>query len=240
MFNSPSRSIGDLIIIVLCAIAFDGCASNSSHTPEYFSIKYDSSLSRSNLVLIIPGLHQVCSDPGYDSIGAFYKTKGITPVYVTINWRAVGFNKLSAAALKISDMLKDSFPQSNVYLFGFSFGAVICLKVSQSTRVNHLLLCSMSPLFAEDRVHQIVPFRQIMGMVIDYSSSGLSYSSSRETCLEFLYGDHDSFVINKAIIKSRKAFFTCNETRMVSNARHDISGKSYLEAIKQVVQRIGK
>jgi hypothetical protein len=77
-------------------------------------------------------------------------------------------------------------------------------------------------------------------MATDYSSNGLSYQSSRATCLVFLYGDHDSFAFNKAILQSREEFFTCSETRIVPSGRHDISGRSYLQAIHQAIQRIGK
>jgi hypothetical protein len=240
MFNLHGRSIYDLVITILLAIAFDGCALNSSHTPVFFSIQYDSSLSRNNLALIIPGMNQTCSDPGYDSIAAFYKYNGITPIYVNINWKVVGIKNLTAAAIQIHDMLKDSFPESQCYLFGFSFGAVISLKLAQLMRVEQVLLCSMSPMFAEDKIHQIFPLGQILGMITDYSKNGLSYSASKGTCVIFLYGDHDSYAINKAIIQNRKDFFTCNETSIVPNARHDISDRSYLMAIQRIVQRIGK
>lgn len=229
-----------MFLIILLLFVLGGCITGSSRHEPSFSIQYDLSLPRDNITLIVPGMNQTYSDPGYDSIGAFYKTSGITPIYVEINWNTVGLNTLSAIAVKISDMVKDSFPQSNVYLFGFSFGGVICLKVSQSLHIEHLLLCSMSPLFEEDRIHQISPFRQIMNMVINSSSSGLSYSKSRETCLVFLYGDHDSFLLNKTIINTRRGFFTCNETHIVPDTRHDISGRQYLEAIKQTIESIGK
>jgi alpha/beta superfamily hydrolase len=213
---------------------------NSSDNSALFSIQYDSSLPRSNLALIIPGMNQTCSDLGYDFIGTFYKSIGISPVYVNINWKAVGINDLSDAAFQIHNMLKDSFPESNLYLFGFSFGAVITLKLSQLANTEHILLCSMSPLFSEDRIHQIFPFRQILSIVTDYSKNGLSYSSSNKTCVVFLYGDHDSFAITKAIIQNRKEYFTCNQTIIIPNARHNISGSSYLSTIRQTIHRVLK
>ncbi len=216
------------------------CATDPSHPRPLFSIRYDGLQPRFEIALIIPGLHQSDSDPGYDSIGACYKSIGVTPVYVNIDWKAVGIGKLSACALQIRDMLADSFPESHRYLFGFSFGAVISLKLSQLIQAQQIILCSMSPLFAEDRAHQIFPFRQILGMVADYSTNGLSYSRSRGTCVYFLYGDHDSFMINKAIIQNRKASFTCNETTIVPQARHAVSGGSYLKAIKRIIGKINK
>jgi hypothetical protein len=233
-------SIGNLVQFILIAISFYGCATNSSTAKEFFSIVYNDSMPRADIALIIPGLNQTDSDPGYDSIGIFYKSTGITPVYVNIDWKAVGLAKLSAVAEQIAAMLKDTFTDAHIFLFGFSFGAVIALKLSQLIHTEQVVVCSMSPLFAEDRIHQIFPFRQILGIVTDYSSNGLSYSPNLKTCVYFLYGDHDSFVINNAIIQNRKSSFKCSETTIVENARHDISGRSYLKAIKQIVQKISK
>jgi hypothetical protein len=160
-FLSSCKSFCSLIIFILFTITFDSCVSDSSHAPKYFSLQYDSSLSRSKIALIIPGMSQTCSNPGYDSIGVYYKSCGITPVYVNINWKAVGIKNLTAAAVQLRKMLKDSFPQSKIYLFGFSFGAVITLKLSQMIQPEQVLLCSMSPMFAEDRIYQIFPFKQL-------------------------------------------------------------------------------
>lgn len=240
MFRLNNRWICNSILITFCVIAVSGCTQHSADVSRLFSFHYDSSLPRNNLALIIPGMNQTCSDPGYDSIGAYYKTIGISPVYMNINWKAVGIKNLSNAAFQINNMLRDSFPESHMYLFGFSFGAVITLKLSQLINAEQIVLCSMSPLFAEDRIHQIFPFNQILSFVIDYSKNRLSYASSNKTCVVFLYGDHDSFIINKAIIQYRKEFFTCNETSIVPDARHDISGSSYLSQIRKTIQKVIK
>jgi hypothetical protein len=237
MFFIIKKSILNFALFILIVITWDAYATNSSHL---FSIHFDYSMPRNNIALIIPGLNQSNSDPGYDSIGTYYKSNGIMPVYVNIDWKTVGLGKLSPAAFQIHTMLKDSFPDSHVYLFGFSFGAVIALKLSQLIHAEQIVLCSMSPMFAEDRAYQIFPFKQLLGIFTDFSSNGLSYSSSLGICVYFLYGDHDSFVINKAIIQNRKASFKCNETNIVPNARHTISSRSYLNAIKRIVRRIGK
>jgi hypothetical protein len=230
------KKILDIYRVALFAVVISAASvAYPAHCAGLFSIHYDFSMPRNDIALIIPGMHQINTDPGYDSIGIYYKSKGITPVYVNIKWKKVGLGKLCVAALQIDTMLKDSFPDSHVFLFGFSMGAVIALKLSQFIHAEQILLCSMSPMFAEDRNHQIFPFKQIMGIVTDYSSNGLSYSSSRETCVYFLYGDHDSYAINKAIIQNRKASFKCNKTVMIQNAVHDISGPTYLQGIKNII-----
>jgi hypothetical protein len=226
------------IILIVSLFIFFRCNTGYTEQVKLFTFQYDSSKPLINIALIIPGMDHSASTSGYDSIEAFYENSGITPLFVNIQWKVIGINKLSLIAQQIQGELRDSFPQSTVYLFGFSFGAVISLKLSQLIQAKHILLCSMSPLFDEDRVHQIFPFSQLLGCLTDYSTNGLSYALSKEMCCTFLYGDHDSFVINKNIIKYRKEFFTCNETQIIANAKHDISGKSYLSAVKKIVEGI--
>jgi len=240
MYTLKENSITNLSMSILMILILNGCAKNPSMPKKLFSFKYDYSLSHRDIVLIIPGMNQSNTDQGYDSIGEYYKRIGVTPVYVNIDWKIVGIGRLSAAALQINEFLNDSFPDSHLYLFGFSFGAVISLKLSQLKHMENILLCSMSPLFSEDRVHQIFPFKQLLGLITDYSTNGLSYSTCQGTCVHFLYGDLDSFVINEAIITARKMFFKCNETIIVVNARHNISSPQYLKAIKQTIARIAK
>lgn len=215
-----------------------GYATNSNDIKKLFSIHYDSSIPRSNIAVIIPGMNQTYADPGYDSVGYYFKSRGIIPVYVNINWKAFGLNDLSTTVLEIDTMLMDSFPDSHVFLFGFSLGAVISLKLSQLLHAEHVLLCSMSPAFAEDRTYQAFPFKQLMSLFTGNVLNGLSYSSSLKECVYFFYGDHDSFLINSAIIRNRKVSFKCNETIIVKNARHNISDKQYLRAIDKILQKI--
>jgi hypothetical protein len=209
--------------------------------PKLFSIHYDTLSNLNKIAIIIPGKNQGLSSPGYCSIGGFYKSKGICPVYVNVCWGAmgiVGINKLSVIAQQIGSMLKDSFPHSHIYLFGFSFGAVISLKLAQQRAAEHVLLCSMSPVFFEDWKCLTFPQKQFLGMFSDFSTNNLSYSMRIDNCVYFLYGDHDTHIITKDIIKRRQTTFRCNETIMVKDGRHDISGQTYQTAIETIVKRI--
>jgi hypothetical protein len=227
-------------LCVILLLTLSGCGSKSSPLKHLFSIQFDSSMPRNDIVLIFPGLNQSSSSPGYGTIGDYYKHKGITPVFVNIDWKLVGVNKLSCAALAIDTMLKDSFPDSHLFLFGFSFGAAIALKLSQLEKTEQVVLCSMSPVFSEDRSYQVFPFKQIIGLIADYSKNGLSYSNNLGKCVFFLYGTHDNFLINKAIIQNRRLSFKCNETILVDSAHHNISGRTYLAEIDKIVQGISR
>ena len=205
-----------------------------------FSIHYDTSVSPNKIALIIPGMNQGEASAGYGAIGDCYKRKGIRPIYVNIRWRAmgiVGVNKLSTVAKQLCSMMSDTFPQSRIFLFGFSFGSVIALKIAQHLACQHMLLCSMSPVFLEDWKCMAFPQKQFFSLFTDFSTNGLSYSTGIDSCIFFLYGDHEK-IISKEIIKRRQTAFRRGETIMVKDARHDISGQSYQNAIRTILKRI--
>jgi hypothetical protein len=232
-----------MVYLPLCFILFfpeAEFAGNVSNDNNLFSIKFDASVSHGKIVLIIPGMGQNDSFAGYHLIGKYYGKRDIIPVYVNINWKVVGLHNVSITASRIYSMLNETFPNSEVYLFGFSFGAAIACELSKSLHADHILLCSMSPLFKEDHTYQIFPFKQLQWIIALGSGHLLSYSGNRGERITFLYGEHDSFLINSAIIRYRRSSFAYSETIIVKNARHNISEREYLAAIENVVQRMGR
>lgn len=235
------RFVPIYISIVYLAVCACGCFSGppiekkeNAETPSY-SFQYDTALPREKIAVIVPGMGQKVTKPQYRAIGEYYAKKGITPVYVSVDWKKVGFRDLTHISEEISSALRTSFPSSHLYLFGFSFGAIIAYEVSETIHSDQILLCSLSPLFKEDRQYQIFPFKQIFNLVSDKSLDSLSYLHNKGRCFVFLYGAHDSFLINEAIIEQRKSAFDCSVSMIVKNAGHDVSQKSYLEAIKSII-----
>jgi hypothetical protein len=232
------KAINQFHFLILCFTIFGDFTEGAAGSEDLFTLNYNSAAPRSRIALIIGGKGQTNLNAGYDSIGLFYQAQTVTPIYVNVAWQSAGINRLSQVADQLEKMLQDSFPHSKIYLFGFSFGAAISLKLSQRIDAQQVLLCSMSPVFMEDNERQLFLFRHLMPIFNHFRSNGLSFEGNYKKCIYFLYGDHDSRLINHAIIRNRTASFKCNETIMVKNAKHDISGEFYLQAIKKIVQKI--
>jgi hypothetical protein len=211
-----------------------GHAAYASAEALPFSLRCDSPPPHDRIVLIVPGMRQKTSDAEYRAVGEYYAARGIAPVFVDIEWGFLGINYLGATAADIGAEVKKTYRDARICLFGFSFGAVIAYKMSGPVHPVHALLCSMSPVFSEDRPCLILPFRLLMGWVSDYSSNRLTYAHDEGECLTFLYGDHDSFLINKSIIDRRRSAFVHSKVVIVKGAGHDL-GPAYLEAIKAVI-----
>jgi len=149
-----------------------------------------------------------------------------------VKWNSVGVNEFSRTAVQIAVQFERIFPGARLRIFGFSLGAAIAFKVSQTTEAEQIILCSMSPLFAEDVDLQKFSFRQLSGLLLDRKANGLSMAGCSGNGITLLYGELDSGLINKNIIERRRVILDGSAAFIVSNARHDISGQAYLAAIK--------
>ena len=212
-----------------------GCT-NKTEDKKFWSFRYGSHIPNNRIVLIIPGLGQSTLRSEYQKIGEYYESKGITPIYVEIDWRKAGLNKFAFTAFQIGSEIKRKYPENRIYLFGFSFGAVIAYQLSDFVNPAHTFLCSMSPVFAEDCRYQIFPFRQIIGALNSISFKQTALSSVQQSYFAFIYGEHDSFLINNSIIGHRKLELPCSKTFIVKGGTHNLSNPAYLSFIKNYIE----
>lgn len=211
--------------------------SQATETTQLFTLKHDSIPAEVPIALILPGNNETYSTPGYDSICSFYQENGIVPIFIGVKWKKVGFSNFEKTAKSIADSVTSHFTGHPVYLFGFSFGAVIALFTTRYLSSDQTLLCSLSPVFTEDLQNQICFLRFITHHFFSFKKIKLNWSPFTDTCLVFLYGTKDHFVFNNAIINHRKTSFTCSRTYMVKNGRHSIAGNEYLAAIKKEIMK---
>ncbi len=98
---------------------------------------------------IIPGSGESHTrQPGYNKIAGYFKSAGINPFHVNVRWnlkKPIDFNLYNQQFLKQFKKVK-----GEIYILGFSFGAVIALTTASKTKPKGLILCSLSPYFVED------------------------------------------------------------------------------------------
>jgi len=226
---SGMRSIWFLLLAVAIADA----------APERlrFSLKTDPAAPHGRIVLIIPGLGQTTSDPGYHAVGGYYAARGITPVFIDIDWWGAGLGDLATTAAGIEAEVKTTYRDARVCLFGFSFGAALAYELSRSLHPSDALLCSLSPVFAEDRPDQRFVVRLFLQCAGRFAFDRLSYAHDEGKGLTFLYGDHDSVLITPSLIEHRKTALPRSKVVMVPEACHAL-GPAYLRAIAAAVREI--
>lgn len=223
-----------LLISLSCCRVHDTYFSND----EFFTLHYDGDEENKHIAVILPGQHQKVSQHEYRTIGNYFLENGIRLCYVDVSWENIHLNNIVDVCNRIGTDVATQNPHARIVVFGFSFGAVMAVKMTEQLNPAMLLLCSLSPVFKEDvDVH---PFylKPIFSILSDYTTNQLFYPPELPDNTIFLYGDHDTFVLSEKIIASRKFFYPRSRTVIVQGAEHDISGETYLETVKKYIDEM--
>lgn len=103
-------------------------------------------MKRQRMLFILPGFREKISDPQYVALRNFFRGKGFEVRMVPIVWdRRV----MTDWILQFEEFFRSSRGKKNAVL-GFSYGAMIALLAAKSLQPDALILCSLSPYFAED------------------------------------------------------------------------------------------
>jgi alpha/beta superfamily hydrolase len=190
------------------------------------------------IAYIIPGNGESHKrQKGYDKVAEFFKERGITPIHVEISWNVKKphqFEYWKAQFLKKYKRPKNA----KVYVFGFSFGAVIAFLAEPKTRPDNLILCSLSPYFVEDQPKLPAAWlkwykKNIQGS--DYEFKKLAPHIRTKTIL--IMGDKEPSVVG---IRARAAKKMIKKSSLVvaKGAKHRISQKEYLDGVRKVIEKL--
>ena len=193
------------------------------------------------IAYIIPGNGESYTrQKGYNKIAGYFKEKGIEPRHIEINWKKEGpinFNDYNKEFLAQVEKIKG---KKEVYVLGFSFGAVIAFLTAQKIKPTALILCSLSPYFREDM--EVIKPKWKSWWNKNFVNSNYSFDefvSKINSKTYVMVGDQeDTSVIKRA--KDTKSKITDSKLVVIKNAKHKISQKEYLEAIKKVILRLYK
>jgi len=191
----------------------------------------------SKVVYIIPGFTENTNLKRYHKIIKFFKSIGYKTIFVKITWKHK----------TMSDYVKEFLKQYNqhskndeVYLLGFSFGAMIAFIASHIEKPKAQFLCSLSPFFSEDIPIIKEWWKKSIGKkrVLDFKSISFNKISKKISCETYIFaGTKEGPEIEKRArsadkqIKNSKLF-------MIDRAKHDISQNEYIEKLKEEILKI--
>ncbi|MEK7094230.1 MAG: alpha/beta fold hydrolase [Patescibacteria group bacterium] len=189
------------------------------------------------ITYIIPGYEEShLAQSGYRKIAKLFEARGILPVQVPMRWKkkgAEGFDAYTAQLLNMYEKKKDD----EVYILGFSFGAMIAFLTAAKTKPKALILCSLSPYFKED-LKGLKPEwvrwwkRKFKN---EYSFATLAPKIKSKTYL--IVGDKESsFCIKR--VQAAKRQLANSHMITAKGAKHNINQRTYLSAIKKIVSKL--
>ncbi len=191
------------------------------------------------VVYIIPGFGQKTSQKGYQQVIKFFKSHKFNVVPVRISWK----NRV------MSDYVKEFFNQvkrdgnNQIYLFGFSYGAMIAFISSIKLKPKTQILCSLSPHFREDLKYFKRPWKKIIGKkrmsdLKNFSFNTLARKINCKTIL--LAGTEESkkYPLFEKRVKNANKKIHNSKLFMIQGAKHEISQNVYLEKIKEIISEV--
>jgi esterase/lipase len=184
-------------------------------------------------IFIATGFKEAASDSQYDWLRQFFAEQGFTVRIPNIIWS----RKVMSDYVSQFEEYYTKYATDTNCILGFSCGAMIALITAQKFRPDRLLLCSLSPYFAEDLPTMRPSWKTILGhrRVTDFANfSARALANQIAMPTNVFYGTVEAKYYPQ--LKNR-----CEETAAriphatitaVPDAPHQIDYPTYVTAIK--------
>jgi len=191
------------------------------------------------VVYIIPGFNESAKSGKYKTtykkIASFFKSQGIRPIFVEIQWK---YKTMSGYVHQFMEQYKKE-KDSEIYLFGFSYGAMISLIVSPEIKPKLQILSSLSPYFKEDIPYLRKWWKRYIGKkrLEDHRKHSFNKLIKNINCKTLLIiGSQEEKEIKRRVEDARKKLK--GEIIIAKGAKHNIRQKEYLETLQKVISKL--
>lgn len=190
------------------------------------------------IVFIIPGFGHKISGKGYTELSLLLRKEKYRPIRVAIPWnKSTIIDNASFFIKKYKEKITMFKKENNeIYLLGFSYGALIAFLVATKISIKGLFLCSLSPFFKEDLPKQLsIHATPLQTKRFEHfsllSSRDLSKKIKAKNII-MLYGAKESKPLIARVIKTFKQIPSTNKYLLsVLRTDHNIADKKYISAI---------
>jgi len=190
------------------------------------------------IVYIIPGRGETPSGSAYKKISRFFRRKKIEPIPVEILWKnRVMTDYVKQFIDKYNMRINKKRGNDEVYLFGFSFGAMISFISSTEINLKLQILCSLSPYFREDLIYVKDWWKGLVGKrrIEDFGNYSFDDLTNGINCENILvYGSEEDDICLKRAMDAEKKLKN-SKLIIVKGAKQDISQKEYLGRLEEII-----
>ncbi len=196
---------------------------------------------------IIPGFTESAHDFPYTQIKEWLQEKSIHAVPIDITW---DLQKEIARMPSYTEQFLSQFkqehqPNDEVYVLGYSFGAIVAWIASQEIQPHTIILCSMSPFFKEYiNEHREVWNKKMLKIgeanVQEYSF-GLDKPHITRAQVHILIGTDEPVSIvewsKKVFLHLQNAHVTTTLS-LAQGSSHDIKNEQYLKELQKIIESL--
>jgi alpha/beta superfamily hydrolase len=187
----------------------------------------------SAVVYIIPGFRESANSKAYRAVANGFQKQKIKPVMITIRWK---YRSMTDYLHEFNQQVKNTTDE--LYLVGFSFGAMIAAIAAPNLKPKKLFLCSLSPFFKEDLPALSIAARRSLGAkrLLDFSKYPFSDIAKNIKSSTFLFRGENELpsVIERSEIAQKK--IRNSKLIIVKGANHDLRHPNYMHEILKCIQ----
>lgn len=186
------------------------------------------------VVYFIPGFEHIVEEDRYAGAVKLLKENGFTVLPVEITWKYKAMSDYVNQFLLQYNQHKDT---DDVYLFGFSFGAVISFIASSQINPKMQFLCSLSPYFKEDLPLIKESWKEYLGKnrIRDFEKISFDEISQKVDCKTYIFAGNCEGPEVAWRAKSAQEQIRNSELFMIDGAKHDISQEVYEDKLREVI-----
>ena len=177
---------------------------------------------------IIPWFRHDANTLGYRELSSVLQGKWYKVVFVKITWN---FHVMSDYIKQAESQIQDTEKSE---ILGFSFGAMIALKLSEKNKFGRVFLCSLSPYFSED-LHLFPKYYKLRLWLRRWRDFRDNYhevdiQNKHKNIYIAIYGSEESERLQNRVVKMIE-LLNISEVAIVKWVWHDIAHRKYLEAV---------
>ncbi len=201
-------------------------------------MKISKFMKNKKIAYIIPGYGESYKkQPSYNKIANLFKIAGIQAVHVDINWHHQKPRQFSDYVDQFLKQL-DKPKGTDIFIFGFSYGATIAFLSESKVKVKALILCSLSPYFKEDIKNLEKDWVKSWKKDFIHSDYSFVEVAKKIHTKTYLCVGKEEHLASLTRARSARMRVDNSELFVVKNAKHNINKKEYLEAIECVIDKL--
>ncbi len=187
------------------------------------------------VVYIIPGFTENTFSSKYQKIMKFFRSRNITPIPINISWKRRTMSHYTQEFLK-----QYQGRNGEVYVFGFSFGAMIALITSPIIKPKLLILCSLSPYFKEDLAYIKKAWKRGIGKrrFEDFRKYSFNTLSKKVKSKMILIRGGEEVSQVKRRVKDAHKKLRGSKLILIKGAKHNLAQEEYREALQKIISNL--
>lgn len=188
----------------------------------------------SKILYLIPGFGEDTKLEKYSEVKNIFKKQKFKIIPIKITWK---YKTMSDYVREFLKQYKQHSNSDDVYILGFSYGAIISIIVSTQVHLKAQFVCSLSPFFKEDLPTIKERRKRYIGLkrLSDFESLSFNQLAKNITCKTYIFAGTKEWPEVEKRAKNASKLIKNNELFMIDGAKHDIWQKVYLELLQKVI-----